>query len=162
MNPGQPFALKIHATQVAMMQSQFQLNVVEYLEPRHQIYVYRKDKVAQAVSLAKAVVTNQFRADEDQQGDPEDIDVTHIAQYLQIILNQESYYHINLAPSAAAEYAYEEFRYLDTGRRCYDETLLAMGPTPPSEYATKLKKQGDGHSRKLRDVFLQFISGDYE
>lgn len=154
---GQPFALKIHSTQVKMMKDHFQLEM-DYFKPRHEVYLYRRDKVAQAVSLAKAIATNQFRHDEETLGDEQAIDVHIISDCLEKTLRQDAYASVNLVPRCAAEHAYEDYQY-DTS--VYDDVLKAMGLTPPQTYNTTMKKQSNEHSAKMADVFVRYITGEY-
>lgn len=150
------FSIKAHLPQVIAVEKAFKLDL-EYFNPDYTVYVYRRDKVAQAVSLAKAIASDQFRHDEEQLGDPKTVDHEKIAKSLAVLVDHDKAFHVSFY--ADLKVAYEDFS-VDTG--CCDTIIKALGKTPPSEYTTGLKKQADEHSKHLHDTFITFITGNYE
>lgn len=151
------WSVKWHVAQMATMVSDFDY----FYDPDDfdlRIYLYRRNKVAQAVSLAKAVASNQFRADEVATNDPTRIDMFDISECLMKIISHDKSYHTQLARTTEFMFAYEDFA---TGRDNYDTTLKALGFDPPEKYQTKMKKQRDAHSETMCEKFLTFIKGEY-
>jgi LPS sulfotransferase NodH len=154
------FAIKMHIPQVRAMKRDFDF-VYSDMHFDHSVYLYRKDKIAQAVSLVKAVAKNQFRFDEEST-EGQEFDMYDIANYMSNIISQDKTFNMEMADKTDARYAYEDFCQLEENRHIYDSVLKALGKTPPEEgYTTRLKKQGDADSRKWILSFHDFINGNY-
>jgi LPS sulfotransferase NodH len=148
------FALKWHITQLVYMVQEFNIGV-DSLPFDHIVWLYRLDKVGQAISFAKATITNQMRHDEEAEK-PEDVSSALVARYLWNIMRQEELFDINFSERVDARYSYERFRNLDVppDACCYAEVLKALGKKPPTKLETTLKKQANQHSHLVRETFL--------
>lgn len=149
------FSLKCHIGQLAAMHKDFEFTLND-IAADYSIYLYRKDKVAQAVSLSKAIATDKFRHNEE--GKEGKFDLLNICDSLRVIMSQDKSFNLAISNRVDKEYAYEEF---DGDRSCFDETLVALGKTPPYDYTTTMKKQRDEESESYKDMFVDFITGDY-
>lgn len=154
------FAIKMHIPQIAAMKRDFDF-VYSDMNFDHSVYLYRKDKIAQAVSLVKAIAKNQFRFDETPTEDQK-FDMYDIAKYMTNVISQDKSFNMEMAENTDSKYAYEDFCQLEENRHIYDEVLKALGKEPPKEsYTTRLKKQGDSHSKMWAVSFHEFINGSY-
>lgn len=151
------FSIKWHIAQVKAVVEDFDLSFTSF-KFDHIIYTYRKNKIAQAVSLAKAVATDQFRFDEEKKSEAK-VDLYSVADCLMRLTSQDRTFNLQLKGFVDKMYPYEQFT---TSTAPYDEVLRALGKTPPKEYKTRLKKQADEHSEWLIDCFTRFVTGDYE
>ena len=124
------------------------------------IYVRRRDKLAQAISLAKAVKSDSW-ASSAKSIDETLPDNLEVVQALHHLVAQEKNYDANLHRLVKFEYCYEEFSDL-AGATPFIEVAEDLGidieesslPNP------SLEKQADISSDEVRASFLSYILGD--
>jgi LPS sulfotransferase NodH len=150
------FSVKCHIGQLAAMNKDFDFTFRD-MDPDYSVYLNRKNKVAQAVSLSKAVSTDMFRHNEE--GKEGKFDLLDVSKSLQVILSQDKSFRLALADKVAEEFYYEDF---ESNREAYDKTLKALGLNPPEKYETKMIKQRDEESEIMTETFIGFITGDYQ
>ena len=152
--------IKWHIGQLVAMNDDHNLGI-ESMDFDHVIYLYRKDKIAQAVSMAKAVASDQFRCYEEAPEDPPEIKRQNIAEALFTIIKFDRFTREYLMRYVDVSYAYEDFQHF-RATSIYNKTLEIFGKPPmaPSELHTRgLKKQRDDQSRWLAGDFIQHITG---
>lgn len=124
----------------------------------HVIYLYRKDKIAQALSLARARATDAWVAATEARDVRFGVD--EITSALQHLIKSEQIFRQHIQPRVAACYAYERFRDL-TRPDAFIEVLRAMGQGDciPETWGTGLQSQASG-SGDLKNAYLNYLSGD--
>jgi len=151
------FTMKTHVGQLIHVGGTFDISKMSFF---HGIYLYRKNKIAQAISLLKAEKTNQWRF--DQQPDETDFDIktSELLETLFRIATTEETATKIFNMDSADKYAYEDFRNIV--HPCYNEVLVKMGKTPsdPSKFTTDLKIQRGFKSAKIEREFRQYITGE--
>jgi LPS sulfotransferase NodH len=162
------FCLKIHTGQLIEMITDPDLGLGPLI-PYHFVYLYRRDKLAQAVSFCKAKSSKQFRSYEE--ATPPVVNRQGISSALDSIIGAECFAREHLTSHVDASYAYEDFRQLSTestrADKSYSEVLKALGKEHPKGYsyqftAGNLKKQADAQSRKAIADFQAYILGEKE
>lgn len=146
-------SFKVHIAQLISMYKDFDLGIGS-LGFDHVVYLSRLNKVAQAISLAKAIKTNKFRHNEKSQGDSA-VGMHNISYALGIIVEQDEYFWTFLTDYANRIYYYEDFSFLS--HISYNETLRELGKQPQKEFKTTLVKQADQSSVDLEKTFKTFI-----
>ena len=134
------FQIKIHVDQhEAMTKHNLDLFSINFDKC---YYLYRKEKISQAYSLAKAQLTNQWTSEHKAQDTKEGkIDNTKIIKALLHISRCEDFYSNHLKKYTDREYCYEDFSSFNT-TNAFTEILqdLEIGDAELS-FATSLKKQ---------------------
>jgi LPS sulfotransferase NodH len=160
------FCLKLHIGQLIQMNQDYDMSI-ESLDFDHIIYLYRRDKIAQAVSLCKASSSNQYRSYEEATSEAKT--TRHaIASRLETVVKFDCFARKYLLGYVDETYAYEDFRQLSTEQTkahpSYTETLRVLGrDRQHGRYAFtagKLKKQGNQHSKKATDDFRSYLLGE--
>jgi LPS sulfotransferase NodH len=161
------FCLKLHIGQLVQMNQDFSLGL-ESMDFDHIVYLSRRDKIAQAVSLCKAASSNQFRSYEEATS--EACTTRHaIASSLDNIIKFDCFAREYLWKYVNAEYDYEDFRQLTTEQThadlSYHKVLQALGRQlsrghRPYISVDRLKKQGNDHSRRAADDFRAYLRGE--
>lgn len=157
------WAIKWHIGQLVAMNSDFNLSL-EAMNFDHVVYLYRRDKIAQAVSLAKAMSTDQFRSYHEATGQP-NLSNANIADMLQRIAKFDQFTRQYLWKYVDASYAYEDFRLLSTPKQkadpSYMSTLTSLNRAAPGIRFTvsRLKKQGDSTNERAALGFRKYITG---
>lgn len=161
------FCLKWHIGQLVAMNEDFRLGI-EAMDFRHVVYIYRRDKIAQSVSLVKAVSTNQFRSYEQASGKLR-INRYAITSALENIVKFDTFTQNYLSRYIDASYAYEDFQWLDSldqkAHEPYRNVLAAMGksPSPTTVFTVdKLKRQADHESERAIRDYRAYILGEIE
>jgi LPS sulfotransferase NodH len=152
-----------HVGQVVAMNKDFGLGL-QSLDFKRIVYLSRRDKIAQAVSLAKAVSTNQFRSYEGTTA-PANLSSPAIAKALKNIIDFDTFARTHLQQHVDFEWAYEDFKRVgsvsDYPHECYKTILKEFGKTPKAYYTTgALKKQGDDTNERAVSRFLKYITGE--
>lgn len=150
------FSLKLHVGQIVAAKKDFDLDLYSF-GFNHIVYLYRRDKVAQAVSLAKAIKSDKFRHNEEATG-KDKISYHDVSYTLGIIIEQDKHFHDNLY--ADVSYAYEDFVALDPPHYSYNEILKAFGKEPQDKFSTSMKKQADKYSEEMTRKFKSYILGE--
>jgi LPS sulfotransferase NodH len=170
------FCLKLHIGQLIQMNQDLHLSI-EAMNFDHIVYLYRRDKIAQAVSLCKASSSDQFRSYEKPKGEART--TRHaIASCLENIIKFDTFARKYLWEYVDASYAYEDFRQLTTPQTradtSYTRVLQALGRDntvgPRARKSREnycfnaggLKKQGNAHSRLTIDDFKDYLAGEIE
>jgi LPS sulfotransferase NodH len=158
------FVLNWHVGQLVDMNQDFNLGI-ESMDFDQIIYLYRRDKIAQAVSLCKAVTSNQFRSYEERTSKPKTSN-HGIASALEAIIKFDQFARKYLWKYIDVSYAYEDFRRLGSQSTkphpCYAATLAAFDKHPSYCYGARgLKKQGGVDNIEIGDEFLSYITGEY-
>ena len=155
--------LNWHIGQVIGMNNDFGLGL-QSLDFKRIIYLSRRDKIAQAVSLAKAVSTGQFRSYEAAT-EIADLSFPKIAKALKNIIDFDTFAHTTLHQFIDFEWVYEDFKQIGSvfspPHKCYKIIMQEFGGTPQRTYsAGALKKQGDGTNERAASRFLKYITGE--
>ena len=142
------FCLKMHVGQLVSMNRDFGM-CVESMEFDRVIYLYRADKIAQAVSLAKAHLTDQFRSYErDRSNEDKTPTFQQVATALATVLGQDEFMRQYMMEHVDEECSYEDFQRLgsDATRRCSinDRTHFGAKNTLGGRTLQQLVKPGDG------------------
>jgi LPS sulfotransferase NodH len=124
-----------------------------------QIYLCRNNKVDQAVSLAKAMKTDQWSADTASKvASSPHPSFVEIAQSLHFLLSSEQIYTNNLKATTKLEFSYEDFSQLDK-TKAFSNLYSALGLEVQPNPSTELRVQSDKSSVDLAALFLEHISG---
>lgn len=138
------FSVNFHVEQyVHMMRNGFDAFTLGFHKA---YYLQRRDKLAQAYSLAKAQLTDQWSADtRPVQKAAEAMGRSRVLRALLHISESEEFYAGNIKPRITREYWYEDF--LDLGStNAFAEVLTDIGvPSKqiPSKWRTAIKRQSD-------------------
>ncbi|MHC4121278.1 MAG: Stf0 family sulfotransferase [Planctomycetota bacterium] len=159
------FMLKMHVGQLTAMSQDFGLGLGA-MEFDHVIYLYRRDKIAQAVSLCKAASSGKFRSYE-KAASKEKLDRSGIGAALNSVIQSDDFARRYLLEHFDAVYAYEDFRRLgDQATRphhSYEDVLSRLGKKGNFTYsAGKLKRQADMTSESAANDFHRYILGEIE
>lgn len=163
------FCLKLHIGQLVQMNQDLNLSI-ESMSFDHIVYLYRLDKIAQAVSLCKAASSSQYRSYEEAQN--EALTTRHaISSSLENIVKFDCFARKYLWEYIDASYAYEDFRQLSSDAYradpSYSKVLKALDREEPTGHgyrftAGRLKKQGNAHSRIAIEDFRSYLAGEVE
>jgi LPS sulfotransferase NodH len=168
------FCLKLHIGQLIQMNKDYALGV-ESMDFDHIVYLNRRDKIAQAVSLCKATSSDQFRSYEKAVSEART--TRHaIASALENIIKFDCFARKYLWKYVNSAYDYEDFQQLTTPQTradtSYTKVLQALGrdntvgprARKSWEYycftVDRLKKQGDRSSVIAADDFRDYLRGD--
>jgi len=152
-----------HVGQVVAMGNDFDFGL-QSLDFKRIVYLSRRDKIAQAVSLAKAASTNQFRSYEDATNIA-DLSLPAIADALKNVAGFDMFARTHLRQHIDFEWAYEDFKHIGNGivlpHKCYEIILKEFGGLPQLTYSPgALKKQGDDTNERAASRFLKYITGE--
>ncbi|GAA6203352.1 Stf0 family sulfotransferase [Thalassotalea sp. SU-HH00458] len=152
------FSANVHIEDVIAMHKKgvdiFKLNF------DHIIYLNRKNKLAQAVSLAKSNLTGSWS--KEIKGDGQALELlnhTHIVNALKQIIDSEDHCRTQLQKLINASYNYEDFVNLkDT--HVYHEFFALVGLNANfSDLHSNMRKQRDEHSINSTEDFLKYLTG---
>jgi LPS sulfotransferase NodH len=161
------FVLNWHVGQLIAMNQDFNIGI-ESMDFDHITYLYRLDKIAQAVSLVKALASNQYRSYEEQGSQPK-TSLPGTSSALAAIVKDDRFARDYLWKYVDSMYAYEDFRRMSTQSTradpCYNLVHKALGKTtdPHDSYNVRgsgLIKQADKNSRIAITEFRDYILGD--
>ena len=146
------FAINFHVSQhIDMMKNNFDIFKLGFDKI---YYLYRKEKIDQAYSLAKAYLTDQWTTDTvGTREAPAQISRDRVIHSLLHIAQSEEYYSNNIKPVVTREYCYEDFSALDT-TNAFTEVLddLGLADIEPT-WKTTLKKQSNHSDRsEVNDI----------
>ena len=127
------------------------------------VYLERKDKVAQAVSLAKASISDQWSHDTKPKDNIAGLDEVDIAGSLHQILHWQKIYRTQLKSKVKDEFYYEEFSNLND-LSPFNGVLASLGIGIDESFvpATSLEKQSGTDSVERCKSFLKAILGEKE
>jgi len=150
------FCLKWLVGQVDRMKRDFGVDIFS-MNFDHCIWIYRRDMLAQAVSLAKALVTDKFRSTEDGNGnDPSQIGALEVTNALAVLQSKYDYfYDAGLVDMVDTQVAYEDICNFD--HPVYKDTLQLMGGEPIRPVNTFVKKQRDEMSKEITKCYREYL-----
>jgi len=151
------FAVHIHIGQLISVTEQFDFKFGD-MSFDHIVWLYRRDKVAQAVSFAKAHSLNKWR-DSEEADNPLDISYTHIADRLRDIVFQDQFYRQNISCHVDAEYAYETFANA-CNYRIFDDVMKAVGKPAVTNLKVDTKMQRTSETTQIAKDFSKYLSGE--
>jgi LPS sulfotransferase NodH len=150
------WGVKWHIAQVHWMQKKFKFDR-ESIKFDHCFYLRREDKIAQAVSMAKALKSNQFRSYEACQNN-ELPQLHEIANALYVITDHEECYETKYKQSGDVELWYEQ--YANGNEEFFDGVLERLGIDAPDAYHANVKKQRNKETETLTRHFKEFLRGE--
>jgi LPS sulfotransferase NodH len=149
------FGVHWHIAQVFEMLKNFRFGLDNF-KFDHVFYLRRRDKIAQATSMARAVKSDQFRHYEVCQ-DYELPGYTDIARALHIIIDHEAAYDTHLKDESHMTYWYEEYQ---NSPPTFDKIMRRLGIEAQDTYSTGLKKQQTANTRQLIRDFKDYLRGE--
>jgi LPS sulfotransferase NodH len=153
------FALHVHIGQLIEISTKFSFAVGD-MGFDELVWIYREDKVAQAVSLARAATTGQWKSGYTQEGEP-DLSMRNIAHYLFNLTDQDEFYRRAMSQHATMDFAYEQFSTLPCGKGSpWNLVLGALGCEPMRNIPKpNTEKQRDYLSKQAARDFRNYLSG---
>ena len=121
------------------------------------VYLSRKNKLKQAVSLAKSQVTDSWSSDvEEDKANLDLIKNSHIVNSLKHIVDSEEGYKEKLSQFTNKEFYYEDFS--NVGKTTAFDELFKMIDIPyKGAYAANTVRQSDGLSNNLYTAFESYL-----
>lgn len=152
------FCLKLHIGQLVAVSEDHNMDI-ETLDFDRIIYLYRLDKIAQAVSVCKAVTSGQYRSYEEPTGEP-NVTKGGISAALFNVIKFDQFTRKYLWKYVDDSHPYEAF--CDLEHFSYRNTLEAMGkPCLVSKLSLgRLKKQADNLSHDAAYNFRRYLNGE--
>ena len=150
------FSVKVHIRQMLDLESRG-INILDF-KFDHVVYLYRNNKVDQAVSLAKALKTGQWVSGIKGNGQAEVVANYEISEALNNILNMQNVYEEKYKHVVCDEYSYEDFS--DQKNTKVFKRFFSLIGLDFSDIKIKsgLKKQSDSKSKRLSYQFMKYIS----
>jgi len=157
-SPNGIFAINFHIEQyVEMLKHKFNIFDLNFDKS---YYLFRKEKINQAYSLAKASITDQWSFDTKSTNELKSkIGREKILQALiQISRSEDYYYDKNMKSFIDKEYFYEDFSSLDT-TSTFSEILCEL-EIPPSKthWTTSMKKQSKEEDWSELNTLKEYLS----
>lgn len=152
------FAINVHLDQYsALLQKGLDVFAIDF---NTVIYLSRKDLVAQAVSLAKAIKSDKWSSKALAKADEHEPSVIEISKALTFLLESSETYKNNLKTRAHFEYIYEDFAY-SKELTFYSKPLehLNVGLKNSDILGTSLKPQSNSHTKESIKNFKSLILG---
>lgn len=152
------FVVNAHIEQVVYF-AQKKVNLLN-LKFDHIIYLYRKDKISQAVSLAKSRLTDSWTS--DVAAAPEALDKMNnavIVGSLKHIVDSDKNYQDSLAKYTNAEFAYEDFCKLED-TPIYSELFEKLNIEYLDVFNTSMQKQRNLSSKDFLSDFKKYLLGE--
>jgi len=153
------FCLKWHIGQLVSMNEKFSLGL-ESMEFDHIVYLYRRDKIAQAVSLAKAIKTGVFRSYELNDEPEPEITNADICDALTTITRFDEWTRKYMWEYVDVEYAYEDFWMpSECNISPVFNGVLEKLDKPPVNTLTagRLRRQANDKSLELMSRFQTYV-----
>ena len=127
------------------------------------VSIERRDKLAQAISLAKANATDQWSHNTKALSESSGPGSLEIAAALHHLLASNENYKRHLKEKVSHEYVYEDF-VTDDDYHCYRQVLAGLGlEVEGIRFAeSSLTKQGNKDSERRKVSFLNYIQGQSE
>lgn len=124
------------------------------------IYLYRRDKVAQAYSYAKAEMNGQWRSHfaPTRRVEPKDISASRVAAALKLLCEWDELYVSKLREKVDLELAYEDF---STDSSCFQRVfdVCGIGGNPCGGMDNQLKVQrSEADMQRIREI-KAYLSG---
>jgi LPS sulfotransferase NodH len=153
------FALHVHIGQLLHISTTYEFSVGD-MAFDHIVWVYREDKIAQAVSLAKAIKTNQWKSSEEVKKS-EPITYGMIVEALLTLVSNDDFYRGVMSCHTDTEYAYEQFETLPCGPNSpWNRVMSELGKPEIGTPIPSTTKQRTFETRQLAREFLNYLSGE--
>jgi LPS sulfotransferase NodH len=146
------FCLKWHIGQIQDMQRDFAFEL-KNMNFDLIVWIYRRNPLAQAVSLARALKSNKFRSYEE--GAERDVDCVDITEALAILTTRHRYLEQNLLSSINYSFAYEDV--CDLTHPAYERVHNAFGKHITSPLATRVQIQRDEKSEEALRRYKTYL-----
>lgn len=121
-------------------------------------FLTRKQKLKQAISLAKAIITDQWAARRIKADAQPQISLRNISQALELILSSEQYYWEHLQKFVTYEFCYETFQDFNAPEG-FKKLFELLGLDSNVDFYTDMTQQSDGTSDQLAEAFLALLQG---
>jgi len=152
--------LKWHVGQLIAMNQDFHLGI-ESMDFARIIYLYRRDKIAQAVSMVKAVTTDCFRSTEEENSDNYNMNRAIIGSAINNLCKFDHFARTYLKQYIDTMAAYEDFK--NPEHPLYNEVMGFFGkPLRKSFPVTTVKRQADHRNVAAVRDFRSYILGEIE
>ncbi|MFT6689661.1 MAG: LPS sulfotransferase NodH [Colwellia sp.] len=155
------FAVNIHIEQyIAMLNNKIDVKSLGF---DFVVYLYRKDKISQSVSLAIAQISDQWSSSTNAVQDISGkINTKVISNALNHIVESEYIYNENFKSVTDIECSYEDFSDLNK-TACFSNILDSLNiKIPKFRPAAPLKQQRNDFSNKVKTEYLKYLTGDYQ
>jgi LPS sulfotransferase NodH len=151
------FSINFHVEQhIEMLKHKFDVFSLNFDKS---YYLYRKEKIDQAYSLARASISDQWSASTKASHEIEgDIGHNKILQALIHICDSEKYYEQNIKSSIDNEYYYEDFSLLKSTNafsEIFEDLELDI---PTTTLSTSMKKQSEKEGSLELKQFKKYLS----
>ena len=159
--PNQVFSVNFHVEQYQHLRKQG-LDVLK-LGFDHVVYLHRRDKLAQAYSLRRAQITDQWSADTDpvSEADEKQLTRSEIIKALFQIAQQEDFLEENLRLHIEQDYGYEDFTG-EGAERVFEHFLETTGLESGADQlslSTRLEKQRKNYSPAPLEKVREYLRG---
>jgi len=169
--PNGIFGMKLHPGQLEALSESNDEKAIRFLDLFGKIIVLRRrDKVLQAISLARAIITGQFHnvaGDETRPlSAPDELLFERIAANVNGALTEERYADRLLSriePRRVHTLWYEDFSeaaFASIAATLCAEAGTRAGDKPPSGEPVPLRKGDTREANEIKERFLAYISGD--
>jgi LPS sulfotransferase NodH len=149
------FGVHWHIAQVFTMLKDYKFGLGNF-KFDHVFYLRRRDKIAQAVSMARATKSDQFRHYEVCQ-DHELPTYSQIARALHIVTDHEEAYDAHLRDDSHHTWWYEEYQ---NNPGAFDDIVRTLGIPAQDTYPASVEKQRTANSRQLTQDFKDYLRGE--
>ncbi|WP_286233225.1 Stf0 family sulfotransferase [Thalassotalea sediminis] len=124
------------------------------------VFVKRKNKLAQAVSLAKSNITDSWSSETDNtEFDLEKVTPSIIVNSLKHIVDSEAHYEEFLSRFVKVAFDYEDFCQLNN-TTAYSQVLSLLELNYEGRFETTLKKQSNNSSKQIIEQFNNYLAGN--
>lgn len=126
-------------------------------------YLHRQDKIAQAYSLLKAAMTDQWSAGTTAKNTFDENRIWS-SQLLECLLNlsrQEDVYQEKIQAKTNREFAYEDFRDISRSS-AYQKILKDCGVEEEIDFSTSLSRQGGSREPKAVSAFKHWLGLEHD
>ncbi|WDD99267.1 Stf0 family sulfotransferase [Thalassomonas actiniarum] len=155
------FAVNMHIEQyISLIQNKFDPMTLGFDVV---VYLSRKNKLEQAISLLKAQLTDKWTAETQELSklDEKKITPAAITQALSHIIQSEAVYQEKLQHRVSLELFYEDFKHLDTTESFEAFFKLINKPFERSQMSTAFSKQKDSVTDKYFHNYMNYLTGKY-
>lgn len=123
----------------------------------HVFYIKRNDKIAQAVSLLRAKLTNAWTHNTTaNKFNEEDFNIANVSKMLAELLNDDHIFQNQLAKITTREFVYETF--ISDNNQSYIDFFKETNLPTPSIFSTDMRVQSDEKSTELVNRFKSLLN----
>lgn len=151
------FSVNFHVDQYQHLLTNFRIDPLK-LGFDYFYYLNRRDKLAQALSLTKALITDQWTSDTKAVNDlPTAIPRTKVLEQLLFISRSEDFYQSNLQKYVTHEYSYEDFK-CPNDTNIFSQVLAECGiPNFPGKWETSMRQQSGSGGTSHLDAIKKYL-----